>query len=223
MATTPNEDVITASGPEGSDAGGSIRVYGQGRIMARPYPVPVGRRASGPLARREAAQTVNAWFEALTESERDMWDVWAETHHWYDEAEFIEHRITTYSVYANLALKLLEVAPESAMLRLPSYDPFPEKPIELAAMAYAGQILWESSLPTPPNVVLELLVQSLRSPYRNAYSTKFRSLGFAAFPPNALVHATALRPGWYGLAFRAVHTETGQMSSLYLLPRFFVG
>ena len=213
MATLPEDDTEQAGAIEGDSAR-----YGRGRIVSRPYPVSSGLRSKGLLARRDALQTTNAWFEALDDSERDSWDAWAESYCWHDDAEFIEHRLSTYTVYATLAMKLLEITPDAEMLREPPYEPLEFGTLEIAARDGAGCVFWNANEPTPPHFVIELLAHRLRTPYQIVTAGKFRPLLYARFSAAALVQATALRPGWYALAYRFAHDATGQASSLRFLP-----
>jgi hypothetical protein len=125
---------------------------------------------------------------------------------------------TAWNAFLALALKLLQIDPDGALPALPPAGAFMGDTPVVTAEVTGGYLVWTASAANAPDVTTELLAQRLRGPYRRPDPRQYRTQAFFAFTAGTLTAATSPLPGRVALAYRFVHTRTGQRTPLFPLP-----
>ena len=209
----PLQDRTLIEGLSGK-VGETVYEWRGGRQVTRPYQIPHDPQTDAQLQIRDNMRAANEAYRSLTDAEFKAWKKYAAQEVRHKKYTAQTYHPTTFCAFNQLALKLLQIDPETELPTLPPTTPFLGDTITLTVRGGAGTLFWTASGGNGADVVTELLVQKLKRGQRKAYEGKYRTLGFAFFESPELTDIFFIASGTYATAYRFVNSLTGQASPL---------
>jgi hypothetical protein len=198
--------------------GDVVYTRGRGGLMTRQYLRPHDPHTDAQQAVRANLAAASRAFRALSPAQTAAWQAYADSLVRHDPISGTLYHPSAWNAFNALALKLLQMRPDSTLPSLPPAEPFPGDTLVVTAEITGGYLVWTASAPNAPDITTELLAQRLRGTLRKPDPRQYRTQAFFAFTADTLTAATPPLPGRFALAYRFVHARTGQRTPLFPLP-----
>lgn len=185
-----------------------------GILQMREYTRPDNPRTPAQQAWRQAIAKAGRAWQQLTPEQAKAWGYYA--------ASLVppgQRPPLAVNVFVQLTARILSLNPEAEIPTAPPTSEFGGDGVNFTVEGVAGGVTFVPDRANTAGAITELLIQPLACSHNNAYRTKYRVKGRAAFGPAVTVPA---RRGWYACAVRFVRQETGQSTAIIEVGRVYV-